>query len=146
MAAEVQTGKAVVHGITNSGTPIAFPGYATFILSGVKGSHKWKLNEIKDEIEFDTNLTATNPYIETTITWMPSGATRAAAATTAVFLTPLASIALANFKVGAFNGTWIYVGDEEIDLNSTGPAAMSIKIRKYDDATQNTSLSTTVSG
>jgi len=146
MAAEVINGKGVVHGITNDGTAISMTGYATFILESVKGSHKWQLDEVKDEIKFDASLIGTNPYVETTIAWKPSGATRAAAATTAVFLAPLAKVTLAHLKVGAFNGDWVYVGDESIDLSNAAVAGMSIKIRKYDDATQNTSLTTIVNG
>lgn len=146
MATEVIVGKGVVHGITNSGSAITMTGYATFILQDVKGSHKWQLDDVKDEIKFDASLIGSNPYVEATITWIPSGATRAAAATTAVFLAPLAKVTLANFKIAAFNGDWTYVGDEEINLQNSGVAGMSIKIRKYDDSTQNTSLTTTVSG
>jgi hypothetical protein len=47
--------------------------------------------------------------------------------------------------VAAYNGAWIYVGDQGVDL-SHGVAKVSLKIRKYDDSTQNTSLTTTVSG
>jgi hypothetical protein len=145
MAAEIQYGKAVVHGITNGGTAISIAGYATFILDSLKGGHKFDLDEVKDELKFDASLIAVNGHLEVTINWKPAGATRAAAAATAVILAPLANVALANFKVAAFNGTWIYVGDNEISL-SQSPAGMSIKIRKYDDATQNTSLTTIVTG
>src|SRR5438132_7046056 len=145
MPSETQTGSGILFGITNNGSPITLEGYATFILDTAKASHKFKLDEIKDEIEFDRALVATNAHIETDITWTPSGATRAAAAATAVFLLPLSKVTLANFKAAAFNGDWVYVGDESIDL-SHGMAKMSLKIRKYDDADQNTSLTTTVVG
>jgi len=145
MASEVQNGKGILFGITNSGSAITMTGYATFILDTAKGNHKFKLTAIEDENEFDAALIATNSHLEIDITWTPSGATRAAAATTAVFLNPLAKVTLANFKVSAFNGDWVYVGDEAIDL-SHGAAKMSLKIRKYDDSTQNTSLTTTVVG
>ncbi len=145
MAAEIQTGTAVIAGITNDGTTIAMPGYATFILDTAKAGHKFDLDAVKDENKYDKALVATNGHIELDVNWTPSGATRAAAAATAVFLTPLASVAMAHFKVAAFNGTWIYVGDASIDL-SQGPAKMTMKLRKYDDSTQNTSLAATVSG
>jgi|SRR5580765_2886755 len=145
MASEVQNGKGTLFGITNSGSPISMTGYATFILDTAKGAHKFKLTAIEDENEFDTTLIATNSHIELDITWTPSGATRAAAAATAAFLLPLAKVTLANFKVSAFNGDYVYVGDESIDL-SHGAGKMSLKVRKYDDSTQNTSLTTTVTG
>ncbi len=145
MPAEVQTGTAVLHGITNDGSAITIDGYATFILDSAKGGHKFKLDAVEDETGFDKALVATNAFVEMDITWMPSGATRAAAAATAAFLTPLASVTMDNFKVTAFNGDWIYVGDQSIDL-SHGVAKMSLKLRKYDDTDQNTSLTTTVVG
>ncbi len=145
MPAEVQTGTAVLHGITNDGSAITIEGYATFILDSAKGGHKFKLDAVEDETGFDKCLVATNALVEMDITWMPSGATRAAAAATAAFLTPLAGVTMDNFKVTAFNGDWIYVGDQSIDL-SHGVAKMSLKLRKYDDSEQNTSLSTTVVG
>ena len=145
MPAEVQTGKAVLYGISNDGTQISIPGFATFILDMVKGGHKFKLTAIEDENDADAALIATNAHLEIDITFTAAGATRAAAAATAVFLTPLSSLALNHFKVSAFNGTWIYVGDESIDL-SHGVAKISLKVRKYDDSTQNTSLAATVSG
>ena len=120
-------------------------GYATFIFETTRAGHKFDLDAVKDHVHFDAALIAANAHIELDITWTPSGATRAAAAATAVFLSPLAKVTLANFKVTAFNGDWIYVGDEQLDL-SQQVGKMSIKIRKYDDTAQNTSLTTTVSG
>lgn len=143
MAAEIQSGKAVVYGIQNGGSAIAITGFATFILDGVKGNHKFDLDAIKDESKFDASLIATNGCLEVEITFTPSGAKRSNATAVAAFIAPLAKTTLSNFSVTAFNGDWIYIGDESIDL-SQGAAKMSLKLRKYDDATQNTSLTTTV--
>jgi hypothetical protein len=145
MPAEVQNGTGILFGISNSGSAITLEGYATFILETTKGQHKFKLEAVEDETGFDRSLIATNAHVEIDITWTPSGATRAAAAETAVFLTPLSKVALANFAVVAFNGDWVYVGDLSIDL-SHKQGKMQLKLRKYDDADQNTSLTTTVSG
>jgi len=145
MASEVQTGTAILFGITNSGTPISMMGYATFIIESTKGSHKFEIDAIKGENNFDMALIATNGHVELDVTWTPSGATRAAAAATAVFLTPLAKVTLANFQADAFNGDYVYVGDQSVEL-SHKQAKMSLKVRKYDDAEQNESLTTTVSG
>jgi hypothetical protein len=144
MANQVQTGTAVLYGITNNGTPISISGYATFLLETAKGNHKFELDAVKDETNFDASLIASNGHIEADITWTPSGASKAAAAATAVFLEPLAKVTLANFAVDALNGDWIYVGDQGIDLNHK-QGKMTLKIRKYDDADQNASLTTAVS-
>lgn len=145
MAAEIQTGTGILFGITNDGTAISMSGFATFILDTVKGPHKFDLDAVKSETKYDAALIATNGHIELDITFTPSGATRAAAAAIAVYLAPLAKVTLNHFKVTAFNADWVYVGDASIDL-SQGPAKMSLKIRKYDDATQNAALVVTTSG
>ncbi len=142
---EVQNGTAILHGIRNNGTAITISGYATFILETTKGQHKFKLDTVEDELGFDKALIATNAHIEVDLTFMPSGATRAAAEGVAAFILPLAKVTLANFAVAAFNGDWVYVGDASIDLN-TKQGKMSMKIRKYADGTQNASLTTTVVG
>lgn len=145
MAAEIQTGTGIVYGIANSGSTISFGGYATFILDTAGAAHNFAIDEVKDELKYDKSLIATNGNVEVDLNWTPSGATRAAASTTAVFLTPLTKVVLANFKVTAFNGDWVYIGGAKIDL-SQGPGKMAIKVRKYDDSSQNSSLTTTVSG
>ena len=145
MPAEIQTGTGIVYGVTNSGSAITMTGFATFILETAKGGHKFDLADIKDENNADVTLIATNARIELDIAWTPSGATRAAAATTAAFITPLTKVTLANFKVTAFNGDYVYVGDESIDL-SHGAAKMSMKLRRYTDTNQNASLVATVTG
>lgn len=132
-------------GITNDGTAISMTGYASFLMESGKAGHKFELDAIKDMNKADATLISTNGHVELDVSWVPSGATRAAAAATAVFLAPLTKVTLAHFKVGAFNGDWVYVGDESIDL-SLGAAKISLKLRKYDDAAQNTSLTTTVTG
>ncbi len=144
MPAEIQSGTAVLYGITNDGTAISIEGYATFIIDTAKGNHKFELDSVKDENNFDVSLIATNPYTELDINWTPSGTTRAAAAATAVFLEPLSKVALDHFKVTTLNGDYVYIGDCSIDL-SHKQAKMSLKIRKYDDTAQNASLTTTVS-
>jgi hypothetical protein len=145
MPAEIQTGKAVVFGVTNGSSAITLTGYATFIMDSVKGGHKFDIDEVKDETKYDVSLIAVNGRIEITVSFKPSGASRAAAAAIPVVVTPLAKVTLANFKVTMFNGDYVYIGDDEINLEQ-GPASISLKLRKYDDSTQNTSLTTTVSG
>ena len=133
-------------GLSNDGTALNMTGYvATAIFDGVKAGHKFDMDSIKDELKFDASLIAFNPYLELTITWTPTAATRVLAAAAAVILAPLAKVTLTHFAVAAINGDYVYVGDEELNL-SQGPAKMSIKIRKYDNATQNTALTTTVTG
>jgi hypothetical protein len=144
MAAEIQKGKAVIWGIANDGTVISMTGYATFTLESAKGSHKFKMDEVKDEAGFDKALIATNGHVELDIIFCPTADTKTLVKDLAVFLAPLAKVTLAHFKIATYNGDWVYVGDESIDLSAGKEAKMSLKIRKYDDTAQNDSLTTTV--
>jgi len=146
MATEVQNGLAVVHGIRNDGSPITISAYASFILETVKAAHKFKLEAVEDEVGFDRSLIATNAHVELDITLTPAGATRALAdASIADFLEPLSLIQTSHFSLDFLNDSWIYVGDQAIDL-SHKQAKVTLKVRKYQDKDQNTSLSTTVVG
>ena len=144
MAAEIQKGTAVVHGMTNSGSAITIAGFATFLLEGAKLAHKFRLKEVTDENDYDATLIATNANIEADIIFTPSGASKSAAQAICAFIAPLANVTIANFSVSVCNGTWNYIGDESVDL-STGVAKIGLKLRKYTDGTQNTSLTTAVS-
>jgi hypothetical protein len=63
-----------------------------------------------------------------------------------VFLDPLATVTTTHFKLAELNGTWQYVGGQQIQLSFNGPAKITIPVRKYEDSAQNTSMTTTVSG
>ncbi len=143
MASEIQKGRAVLYGITNNGTPVTLGGYAS-IISDVKVGHKWETDVTKDQNNFDANLTATNAHMEIDCTWTPSGATRSEINGTE-FLEPHALVVLSGFTLTMLNGNWIYWADGSLDL-SKKEGKMSMKLRKYADEAQNTSLSTTVSG
>lgn len=144
MATEVQNGLAYIHGINNSGSAITIEGYASFTLDSVKLGAKWKVDSLEDEQGFDNALIFTNGMYEADVTFMLTGASRSAAAATAVFLEPGQSVTMANFQVSLLNGDWINMGDQSIDL-SHKQGKMSLKLRKYADATQNASLVQTVS-
>lgn len=142
MADSTITGKAVISGITGT-SAITISGFATFSLDTAKMNHKFDLEAIKEN-NFDAALIATNGHVEVDLNWRPSGASKAAARATAIIISPLATVTLANFDVTAYNGRYVYVGDESIELGQ-GAATMAMKIRRYDDSTQNTSLTTSVS-
>ncbi len=147
MAAEIQTGTAVIYGVSNTGSAITVTGYATFLWDTIRGTHQFKIEDLQDYQGADVTAIATNEHFEVDIDFKPSGATRAAAAAVAVFLTPLSKVTLANFKVSAFNGDHQYRGDTVIELSNVNPAKLSgMKLRRYADSTQNTALTTTVSG
>lgn len=141
MAAEVQVGTAVIAGITNSGSAITITGFATFLFDTAQAQHHFDVRDTKDATAYDVNLAASNEYLEVTLDFEPSGATRAAAAAVFVMPSPLAAITLANFKIAMFNGAYVYMGDARVDLSKQQNGKISgLKIRKYADSTQNTSL------
>lgn len=147
MPAEIQKGTAVLHGITNDGTAFTIDAFATFMPDTADLTHRFSLNEEKDNTGYDFNLTAMNGRVEGRITLKPTSTTRALAAGVAVFLAPLTTVVLAHFALAALNGSWVYTGDQQIQLQFDQPAKITLPIRKYDNSTQNTSLTATaVSG
>jgi hypothetical protein len=143
MATEVQNGDAVLFGMRNDGTAITIEGYATFLLDGAKLTHKFETEFVKDELNFDAAAIATNAHKEIDLTFVPSGATRDAAETVAACPTPLVKVTLTHFALSDYNGDWMYLGDAAIDLGH-GVGKMTLKLRQYDDDTQNASMTTTV--
>src|SRR5689334_10178279 len=116
MAAEIQKGTAKLYGITNDGSAYTIDAFATFIPQTADLTHEFDLLDEKDGSNFDVTAIATNGKTRGTLTIEPSGPTRAAAAAVAVFLSPLASVVLAHFKLSALNGTWQYIGGQRIQL------------------------------
>jgi hypothetical protein len=144
MPQEVINGTAILHGIRNDGSDIDID-YLGFIESS-KIQHLFDREEIKDEQGFDASIIASNERYECDITLTPKGATRAAVEAATISLEPLDSITFSNFAVDLFNGGWIYIGDQSIELSKGKEGKVTLKFRKYVDETQNTSLNTTVSG
>ncbi len=140
--ADIQNGRAHVHGIANNGTTYTITGYATFSLEALSLAHNFRLKEVIDENDSDAALCATNANIEMDITFKPAADTKAAAAGIAVFLAPLTTVVLSNFKVAVANGSWIYVGGGKIDLTANDNAKQTLRVRRYVDSTQNTLLTT----
>ena len=160
MFTEILTGQAVLNGIPNDGTQIGLSPYATFILNKVSGKHVWDSKTIKDETDFDAAMLAVNEGheidIDLTISAGTSG-TRAAAAALAVYPGPLASITISHLKcqgtfasagntaVKLFDGAFLYIGGAGIDLSQSDVVKLTnLKMKKWANATQNTSLNTLV--
>lgn len=60
----------------------------------------------------------------------------------AAFLAPYAIITITLCDVAAWNTTWQNVSGGDIDLQNTAAGSMSLKLRRYADATQNTLAAT----
>ena len=151
MPAEVLTGIAALNGIQNNGSAITLKGYATFVIQKLASTHNFDIADLKDERGFDVAAKATNTYKEIDADFTPASTTRALTAsfidTLTAALTPLCSVAIANCKVTSFNGTYQYRGGGIVTQDASGDVKVTgMKLRKYDDATQNTSLTTVVVG
>jgi len=159
MIPDILVGQAAIHGIQNDGTQIAITGYGTFVLTKVSGAHTFTMNELMDETDFTTAMDAVNEGHEIEIDLTISGGTagtRASAAALAVYPAPLAKITLSHLKtqgtfatsaVKLFDGDFVYLGGAKIDQAQGDWVKLSgVKLKKWANATQNTSLTTTVTG
>ena len=141
---DVQVGKGILFGITNSGTPIAITGVIG-ILDTAKIARKAKIENIEDEQGFTAAKVAVDPHMECDFVWTPAGASRTAARAGATLLVALSKVTISGFPTdfigGAINGDWLYETDQSIDL-SHKQAKIMLKLRKWDDADQNAALTT----
>lgn len=138
---EVQVGAvAYLFGITSSGSAIALTGVTSFELESDDLTQQWTEKENKDTTGNVQNITQTNFKKERSVKFMPSGATRAAAAAVADAVLSLLVLIVANYKVSSFNGTWRIRPGTKINLKSDDNASIDLSVEKYDNASQNTAL------
>ena len=162
MIPELLVGQAVLHGIQNDGTQIVCSPYATFVLNKVTGSHVFEMKSIKDETDFTAAMIAVDEGCEIDIDLTISAGTagtRAAAAALAVFPSPLSSVTLSHLKtqgafasagntsVKLFDGSFSYQGGAKVDQSQSDFVKLTgMKLKKWANAAQNTSLTTVVTG
>jgi hypothetical protein len=160
MIPEILVGQGVLHGIQNDGTQMSIGAvYGTFVLNKITGAHMFDLKTLKDETDFTAAMAAVDEGNEVEIDFTVSsgvGGTRAAAAATAIFAAPLAVFTLTHNKLqGAFqtstgklfDGNFVYIGGAKIDINQNDWVKITgIKLKKWANNAQNTSLTTTVVG
>lgn len=162
MIPEILVGQAVLHGIQNDGTQIGVSPYATFVLNKIGGAHQFEMKSLKDETDFTAAMIAVDEGneidIDLTISAGTSG-TRSAAAALAVYPSPLQSITLSHLKtqgtfassgntsVKLFDGLFSYIGGAKIDMSQSDFVKLTgMKLKKWANAAQNTSLNTVVTG
>ena len=159
MIPEILVGQGVLHGIQNDGTQMGITGYGTFVLSKVSAGHVFDMKTLKDETDFDAAIAAVNEGAEIEIDFTISsgvGGSRAAAAALCVVPAPLAIITLTHNKLQGtfatsatklFDGNFLYIGGAKIDESQNDFVKITgIKLKKWANAAQNTSLTTLVSG
>jgi hypothetical protein len=138
MATVTKRGKACVEGI---------PGTIDLVVYPVKQTGKMVANfeeeVVKDEDGFDVAWVARNLHFLNDFAFKLLGDTQAHAIAGGAFIAPYATVTFSGFDLAAFNGTYQNISGQDIDLANTKVGDMSIKLRRYDDATQNT-LSQTV--
>jgi hypothetical protein len=156
---ETLTGQGVLHGIQNDGSAMTITGYGTFVLSKVSGTHTFELKTLKDETDFTAALAAVDEGNEIEIDFTISsgvGGTRAQAAALAVYPSPIAKITLAHNKLQGtfgtsagklFDGDFVYMGGAKIDESGSDWVKLTgLKLKKWANVAQNTSLTTVVTG
>ena len=138
---ETQVGAvAYLYGITNSGTQVTIAGLDSFEFDSDELTLTWDEKPNKDTTGNVQNFTQTNFRYERSLKIFPSGATRAAAATVAGEAITLFSVAIANYKVAAFNGTWRVKSGTKINLKMDDNASIDFNMERYINAAQNTAL------
>ena len=162
MIPDILVGQAVLHGIQNDGTQIGISPYATFVLNKVGGAHIFDMKTLKDETDFTAAMVAVDEANEIDIDLTISAgtaSTRAAAAALAVYPSPLQSVTLSHLKtqgtfasagntaVKLFDGLFLYIGGAKIDMSQSDFVKLTgMKLKKFANAAQNTSLNTLVTG
>jgi hypothetical protein len=138
---ETQIGAvAYLFGITNSGTPIAITGIASFETESDDLTYTWTEKKNTDTTGNTQNITQYEFLYERTIKFKPSGATRAAAADVADKVVTLINLVVANYKVDVLNGTWRIKPGTKISLKMADDASVDISAEKYVNQSQNAAL------
>lgn len=140
-------GKATIFGADGP----TLTGYVA-IFEGQKFSQKSTIVETKDETGNDCQLAASNEHMEFDVEFKPSGASIAAAKASAVFVAPLAKVTISGITIGpqtvqggvdrGYNGDWINMAECSLSTKNNDNATMTMRLRKYVNVAQNTSLTT----
>lgn len=124
-------GKAAIEGIVGTFTAIIYP-----IVQSGKLTSNWDEEVVKDNLGFDVAWRARNLHYLSDFGFKLLADTAANAATGSVLLAPYATVTLSSFDATSFNGTYQNISGGEIDLGNTKVGDLSVKLRRYDDATQ----------
>jgi len=135
-----QRGKAVLEGIAGTFDVITYP-----IAQTGKLTQNWEEELVKDEHGFDAAWLERNVHYLADFSFKIVGDTAAHAQGAAVFLAALATVTLSGFQAAAFNGSYQNISGADIDLSNVKVADLALKLRRYDDTTQNTLSQTTPS-
>ncbi len=140
MASVTKRGKASVEGIPGSIDVVVYPLAQTAKLA----------QNFTEEIIFDIHgfaaaWLARDTHYLADFGFKLLGDTQLHAVAGGAFLAPFATVTLSGFDLGAFNGTYQNISGAEIDLGNTKVGDLALKLRRYDDATQNTLSQTQVS-
>lgn len=129
---ETQVGVAKIFSVIN-GTLTTLSGAATLTVENADLEHKFKLDESKGQDGNTETLFGSDEQYDVTINFMPNGATRAAAVTSAANLIPsmLSKVVLASFAIARLNGDYNYIGGGSIKMVRDKECVMGLKLRAY---------------
>ena len=143
---EIQVGKAHIYGLANSagvvmtlaytGSPYA--GTIIPIFKSLRLAHSIEVKQTKNTFGITTGLITDDEIIECTFEFIPEGATRAEAATSAKF-PGVAICTLANLPVmtiGSFanvlnSDAWIYLGGGSINGESEKEWSATLPLKRF---------------
>lgn len=138
--AQIFRGRAQIEGVAGT-----FDVLTKKINQSISATQQYDEHIVQDANGNDAAWMSRNEKFEGDVQlWLVANdsSTRAQVATAAAFLSPFAIVTLSGFEL-AFLGTtgspvtWQYISGATISLDSMSQGKMSVKLRRYADATQN---------
>ena len=137
MATITARGKARVEGVVGSLDVVTYP-----VAQSGKQTFNFDEDIVKDNIGFAAAWSARDHHRLNDFAFKLLGDTAAHAKTGAAMLAAFATVTLSGFDVADMNGAYQNISGQEIDLGNTKVGDMMLKLRRYDDSTQNTAATT----
>ncbi len=131
-------GKAIVETAVG-----ALDGYAGVTNESLKAAQDWVEEVIVDAEGKDMTWVPRNEHVILDVEIKLTGSSIANAKASGVFLAPYAAVVLSGFDLSWMNATWQYIKGSSISLADLKHGSATIKLRKYADAAQQTSATTT---
>ena len=131
-------GMAEISGIVGAVDVIIYPA-----IQSVKLSQSFEKEVIKNQLGFDVSASAKNEHATLDISMKLLGDTAANAKAGSALQRPLAVVTLSGFDVADYNGKYTIEPGSDSDLGNTKVGDMVFKLLRYQDADQQTLMTST---